>query len=45
MIVVYCRMMTPKSWAPTPQNGQTHSNHFVGLALKGLPNNIQKANC
>ena len=29
--------------APTPQNGQTHSNnclsvfdHFVGLALKGL---------
>ena len=34
-------------WAPTPQNGQTHSNnssaeclsvfdHFVGLVLKGL---------
>ena len=22
--------------SPTPQNGQTHSNNFVGLTFKGL---------
>ena len=31
--------------SPTPQNGQTHSNNFVGLTFKGLmfPNALNKS--